>query len=509
MPAAATTPMATVDRDAIDRLLASREPAVRALTHRDLLGRRSRKDEAAILDGPAVRSLLAGQRPDGGFGGHPYNKWVGAHWRLVSLVELGIPPREPRAIAALDTVLAWLTGSGHVRGVPVIAGLARRCGSQEGNALAVASRLGQAGDPRVEQLATALIGWQARRRLELRSPPRGASVLLQRDAGADGGLHEYATASGSTDAAHAADRAAELFLEHRLFRALATGERINDEWLTPHWPPYWHYESLQALVILARMGRGTDPRAADAIEELEARRDAHGRWHGSRRWWKPPMPDGRRAAEAIDWSEDDLGDRITTLRALTVLRARDALPGKRQTTLVPSPGRLWSSTDPPWAVTRSRTIARPSPAPVESGERQNRSKAWAAASASIPSPVSVTVNDRSDPSRATATATRPSGGRMAERIRHEIPDDLANPQRVHLELSDVGGILDFEATPPDSACGAKAATTSVASAPRSVGSRWRTSAPGIGGREGAQVLDELLHSCVSARTRSRWAWSAG
>jgi hypothetical protein len=324
MPAATVTkPAATgVDPEAIDWLLASREPAVRALTHRELLGRRSPRDEEAILDGPAVKSLLAGQQPDGGFGGHPYNKWVGAHWRLVSLVELAIPAGEPRAIAALDTVLAWLTGSGHVKGVPVVAGLARRCGSQEGNALAVASRLGQATDPRAEQLATSLVGWQW--------PDGGWNCDRDPDAHRSSfnetlapmwGLHEYATATGDTDAARAADRAAELFLEHRLYRALSTGERINDEWLTPHWPPYWHYESLQALVILARMGRASDPRAGDAIGELAARRHNDGRWRGSRKWWNPPTPNGRRAPEAIDWSEDDLGDRMTTLRAMTVLRA--------------------------------------------------------------------------------------------------------------------------------------------------------------------------------------------
>jgi len=72
------------------------------------------------------------------------------------------------------------------------------------------------------------------------------------------------------------------------------------------------------------MGRVTDPRAADAIDELEARRHADGRWRGSRKWWKPPTPSGRRAAEAIDWSQDDLGDRMTTLRAMTVLRAAAA-----------------------------------------------------------------------------------------------------------------------------------------------------------------------------------------
>jgi len=269
MPAASTKdPTKAPDAMAIDWLLASREPAVRALTHRDLLGRRSRAEEAAVLDGPAVRALLAGQQPDGGFGGHPYNKWVGAHWRLVSLVELGIPASEPRAVAALETVLAWLTGSGHVRGVPIIAGLARRCGSQEGNALAVACRLGRANDPRVEQLATSLVGWQW--------PDGGWNC--DRNAGAHRssfnetlapmwGLHAYAEATGDADAARAAD-----------------------------------------------------PRAADAIGELHARRHTDGGWHGSKKYWNPPTPDGRRAAEAIDWSKDDLGDRMTTLRAMTVLR---------------------------------------------------------------------------------------------------------------------------------------------------------------------------------------------
>jgi hypothetical protein len=44
--------------------------------------------------------------------------------------------------------------------VKVIDGLARRCASQEGNALAVACRLGMAGDPRAELLARSLADWQ-------------------------------------------------------------------------------------------------------------------------------------------------------------------------------------------------------------------------------------------------------------------------------------------------------------------------------------------------------------
>lgn len=151
--------MASIDDGAIAWLLASPEPAIRHLTRRELLGKTSSADQGRVLDGPLVRGLLDGPQPDGGFEVHAYGKWRGAHWRLVSLVELGIPAGEPRAVAALETVLAWLMGVSHRR-VPVIGGRARRCASQEGNALAVASRLGLADDARVRLLASSLVRWQ-------------------------------------------------------------------------------------------------------------------------------------------------------------------------------------------------------------------------------------------------------------------------------------------------------------------------------------------------------------
>jgi hypothetical protein len=61
--------------------------------------------------GKWVRGLLSGQREDGGFGVHPYSKWTGAHWRLISLVELGVSGPQQPAVAAAETVLGWLTSS--------------------------------------------------------------------------------------------------------------------------------------------------------------------------------------------------------------------------------------------------------------------------------------------------------------------------------------------------------------------------------------------------------------
>ncbi len=81
---------------AVEWLLSSDEPGIRLLAKRDLLGEANPEEESLVLDGPRVRALLDGQRADGGFGVHPYGKWQGAHWRLVSLVELSVPVGEPR-----------------------------------------------------------------------------------------------------------------------------------------------------------------------------------------------------------------------------------------------------------------------------------------------------------------------------------------------------------------------------------------------------------------------------
>ena len=250
----------TVAVSAVDWLLESDEPGIVAQARRDLLDAPDPEAEARVLEGPKVRSLLAGQRPDGGFGVNVYGKWGGAHWRLVSLVELGVPAGEPRCLAAAETVLAWLTGRGHRDRIQVIGGLTRRCAGQEGNALAVCCRLGLADDPRVRLLAESLVEWQW---------PDGGWNCDKKATGYRSsfneslppmwGLQEYWAATGETAAREAAERTAELFLEHRLFRALATGEPIHESFATLHSPPFWHYDFLQALVVLARMELASDP----------------------------------------------------------------------------------------------------------------------------------------------------------------------------------------------------------------------------------------------------------
>ncbi len=271
-----------------------------------------------------MRALLTGQQPDGGFGVHPYRKWAGAHWRLVSLVELGLPGEHPGARAAVGTVLDWLTSEGHRSRIRVVNDLTRRCASQEGNALAVASQLGLATDPRVELLAESLVGWQW---------PDGGWNCSVRASGRRSsfhetlppirGLYEYWRATGEGEALQAAERATELFLEHRLFRALKSGEPIHMSWVTLHYPPYWHYDVLAALHVLGRMHLTTDPRCSDALEVLEQRRLEDGRWRPGGYWWNP-LGSERPNTDVVDWGRSAPNEMIT-LNALRVYAASNLL----------------------------------------------------------------------------------------------------------------------------------------------------------------------------------------
>ena len=195
-----------------------------------------------------------------------------------------------------------------------------RChASQEGNALAVCARLGLGRDPRVELLAESLVRWQwpdGGWNCDPRATGRRSS--FHESLAPAWGLFEYWRATGEPEARAAALRTAELFLQHRLFRSLATGAVIRREWLTLHYPPYWHYDILQALLVLSRMQLTGDARCRDAVTVLERRRRPDGRWQPGAYWWKPPgTPHG--TAEAVDWGRSAPSEMIT-LNALRVLR---------------------------------------------------------------------------------------------------------------------------------------------------------------------------------------------
>jgi hypothetical protein len=110
-------------------------------------------------------------------------------------------------------------------------------------------------------------------------------------------------------------------LSHRLFRSLSDGQVIDRRWLALHYPPYWHYDLLQALLVVLRLGKVRDPRAAEALELRRRRRRADGRWQPGGCWWRPPgIRSESGPVEVVDWGRSGPNE-LLTLNALRVLTA--------------------------------------------------------------------------------------------------------------------------------------------------------------------------------------------
>jgi hypothetical protein len=308
-------------------LLRSRDPSVRYFTLTDVLGATERSGEVRaaqqqIPRGPRLRALLAGQRADGGFGVGWYKKWAGATWRLVSAVELGVPPENVVAHRAAEYVLSHLP---LMRSDPhQVRGRFRLHASVIGNPLGVCSRLGMADDPRVRRMAHSLVRWQW--------PDGGwncdASVDARHSSFYESlatlwGINEYFRATNDERARTAVDRAAELFLKHRLFRSCRGEDVIDPRWIRLHYPVYWHYDILQALWVLERAGKLRDPRTREALDLIESKRSGDGTWQAEGRYWCRG-PANVANTEVVDWGDHGPSEMIT-LNALRVLTASGRL----------------------------------------------------------------------------------------------------------------------------------------------------------------------------------------
>ena len=182
-----------------------------------------------------------------------------------------------------------------------------------------------ADDPRIRTLAELLVAWQW--------PDGGWNCQTNPDAHHSSfyesitplkGLIEYHRATGELFVARAIERAAEFFLRHRMFRSERTGDVIRRSWLDLRYPLYWHYDILHGLGVLAPLGKLVDERAQEAVDVLESRRVADGRWRPKGYYWKRPDVNGSLPEEVADWGRGGPSEMIT-LNALRVLKAAGRL----------------------------------------------------------------------------------------------------------------------------------------------------------------------------------------
>jgi hypothetical protein len=325
----------------IDWLLDPAYPAVRRLTMLRLLGRGADDHEVRALDrtladDPWVRRLLVGEWRESAEGRvrvHPYKKWGGAHWRLVALAELGVttatPGAGPAIEEAFDQVIDWLLSQAHIRAVPHLHGLYRRCGSQEGNALWAAATIGLGSPDQRRALAVNLMrwewpdgGWNCDRHREAHHSSFNESFAPLR------GLVAYRSADGVAEPGldAAIDAAGEFLLRHRVVESERSGELANPRLALLRWPPYWHFGLMPGLRALLEAGRLDDARVVPALARLEGARSEDGTWRPDGRWWGSPRAANEANREIVDWGREGEA-RMLTLAALEILAAAEAATG--------------------------------------------------------------------------------------------------------------------------------------------------------------------------------------
>ena len=268
----------------VERLLASEEPSVRLRARTEILHGPAGSAANGLLRS-LVRSsdrvrLLLSERRNGTIPSHPYAKWSGAHWVLSVLADLRYPAGDRSLIPLREQVYGWLFSKAHMEYARrheayagpyrTVRGLARAHASMEGNAVYYLHSLGLA-DGRTTELADRLAGWQwpdggwnCDRSPGAHTSSFTESLLPLR------GLACHSAAKGRNR--DSVTRAAEYFLERRLYRRKRDGAVISRSFILLHYPCYWHYDVLFGLKVMKEAGFLGDERCSDALSLVSSKR---------------------------------------------------------------------------------------------------------------------------------------------------------------------------------------------------------------------------------------------
>ena len=304
--------------DTIDWLIHS-DPAISWQAMRDLTDAPPAAiaaERARIPRDGLGAEILARQGPDGSWRRADAPVWLSTLFTLLLLRATGIDRTEPAvesAVARLEGSLRWNNKptwelrAPEFGGNPFFEGEVEPC--INGGILALGGYFLRP----TESLARRLVGeqledggWNCEAPESSRSSFHTTICVME-------GLLEYERAVGGAQGITVARRHAEEYLlERGLFRRRSTGAVANQAFLELAYPPRYHYDVLRALDYFRSAGVRPDARMAEAVDFLESKRQADGRWLLDRAYDEAlALPFGEALGEPSRWN---------TLRALRVLR---------------------------------------------------------------------------------------------------------------------------------------------------------------------------------------------
>jgi len=298
------------------------DPSIRWQALRDLTG--ASLEEVATerrrvsTDGAGAR-LLALQDANEQWGGATWNRgWNSTMHVLMLLREMGLDPGSDaarRAISRVSVRVAWRDcGPPEAHNNPFFDGETEPC--INGQVGAAGAYFGQnvqrlVGRLLAEQLSDG--GWNCEAAKGSKRSSFNTTICVLE------ALLEHEQNFGASSAVTAARRRGqEYLLERRLFRRRSTGEVIDQDrkggavWTNFAFPTWWHYEVLRGLEYLRRAGAVPDDRLSEAIQLVESKCGADGRWFLETQYpGVMPVQTDEGAGRASRW---------ITLRSLRILK---------------------------------------------------------------------------------------------------------------------------------------------------------------------------------------------
>ncbi len=265
--------------------------------------------------------LLSLQAPDGRWDGGTYrpgwvddskpffDAWTATHFSLQLLRDFGLHPGSDEAQRALGRVrdgVRW-----EANGAPYFEGETEPC--INGIALAVGAYFGETVDGIVARLLADQLadgGWNCWAEYGATVSSFHTTICVLE------GLAAWQQASSASSAEVSAVRrqGEEYLLARGLFRSRSRGRVADPRFTMFSFPTRWYYDVLRGLDYFRSRGAAFDDRCSAAVDLVEEKRDADGRWplentHQGPTHFEMEGPDGfpsrwntLRAMRVLDWA---------------------------------------------------------------------------------------------------------------------------------------------------------------------------------------------------------------